>query len=80
MESSVAIISIIVKNTKLIEQVNELLHSNGEYIIGRMGLPYREKNLNIICIAMDAPANILNALAGKLGAMEGVTSKVVYGE
>lgn len=80
MESRVAIISIIVKNTKLIEQVNELLHSNGEYIIGRMGLPYREKNLNIICIAMDAPANILNALAGKLGAMEGVTSKVVYGE
>lgn len=80
MKSRVAIISIIVKNTKLIEQVNELLHSNGEYIIGRMGLPYREKNLNIICIAMDAPANILNALAGKLGAMEGVTSKVVYGE
>lgn len=80
MENKVAIISIIVKDYTLADAVNSLLHDYGEYIIGRMGLPYREKGMNIICVALDAPANTLNALAGKLGTIEGVKSKVVYGE
>ena len=60
------------------EQVNELLHQYGDYIIGRMGLPYREKGVNIISVAMDAPGDVISALSGKLGRLEGVTAKTVY--
>lgn len=80
MENKVAIISIIVKDTALAEEVNSHLHNYREYVIGRMGLPYREKNMNIICVALDAPSDVLNALAGKLGVIDGVKSKVIYGE
>ena len=66
METRVAVISIIVENEKVIEELNHLLHENGKYIIGRMGIPYREKGINIISIAIDAPQDIISALSGKI--------------
>lgn len=77
MESRVSIIGIIVENTNSIEKLNELLHTYGEYIIGRMGIPYQKKNVHIISIALDAPVNIINTLSGKIGMLDGISSKVV---
>ena len=67
MDTRVAVISIIVENPEAIVTLNDLLHEAGNYIIGRMGIPYREKGINIISIAIDAPQDIINTLAGKLG-------------
>ena len=75
MQSRVAVISIIVEDAGVVNQVNELLHEYSDYIIGRMGLPYRQKNINIISIAIDAPQNEISALAGKLGKIAGVSTK-----
>ena len=77
-ETRVAIIGIIVENTRSVETLNELLHENGKYIIGRMGIPYREKNINIISIVMDAPQDTIAALSGKIGALPGVSAKTAY--
>ena len=77
MENRVSIIGIIVENTNSIEKLNEILHTYGEYIIGRMGIPYQKKNVNIISIALDAPVNIINTLSGKIGMLDGISSKVV---
>lgn len=77
-ENRVAIISMIISDKDSIQSVNELLHEYGEYIRGRMGLPYRERGLNIICIVIDAPMDSISALSGKLGRLSGVTSKAVY--
>lgn len=77
MESRVSIIGIIVENTNSIEKLNEILHTYGEYIIGRMGIPYQKKNVHIISIALDAPVNIINTLSGKIGMLDGISSKVV---
>ena len=78
MDTRVAVISIIVENPEAIETLNHLLHEAGQYIIGRMGIPYREKGINIISIAIDAPQDVINTLSGKLGALKGVTSKTIY--
>lgn len=78
METRVALISIIVKDTQQSEPLNRLLHEYSSYIIGRMGLPYREKNINIISVAIDAPSDVINALSGKIGRIQGITSKVAY--
>lgn len=78
METRVAIISIIVENTGSVDRINDLLHDFGQYIIGRMGVPYREKGINIISVAIDAPTDKVNALTGALGRIEGVTSKATY--
>ena len=78
METRVAVISIIVENAESVARLNELLHEYGEYIIGRMGIPYHKRNINIISIAVDAPADIISALSGKLGMLDGVSSKAVY--
>lgn len=78
METRVAVISIIVSEAEAVEELNKLLHSYSEYIIGRMGIPYREKQVNIICVAVDAPQNAISALSGRLGRLRGVTSKVAY--
>ncbi len=67
METRVAVLSIIVENEDAVGELNELLHRFGKFIIGRMGLPYRQKNVNIICIAIDAPNDEINALTGALG-------------
>ncbi|WP_165044535.1 MULTISPECIES: TM1266 family iron-only hydrogenase system putative regulator [unclassified Adlercreutzia] len=77
MDTRVAAISIIVKNTESVNQLNELLHEYRDYIIGRMGIPYREHNMNVIMIALDAPHDVISALSGKIGALDGVTSKSV---
>lgn len=78
MEQRVALISIIVEDKGAVEEINKLLHEFGEFIIGRMGLPYVKKNVNIISIAMDGPMNSISALSGKLGALKGVSTKTIY--
>ncbi|MCQ2422354.1 MAG: iron-only hydrogenase system regulator [Lachnospiraceae bacterium] len=83
METRVAVISILVEEAEgrsgdSVEQLNALLHEYGQYIIGRMGLPYRAKRVNIICIAMDAPQNVISALSGKIGKLAGVSVKTAY--
>lgn len=78
METRVALIGIIVENTQSVENINELLHKNGKYIIGRMGIPYSKKNISIISIVVDAPADVISALSGKLGMLPGVSTKTIY--
>lgn len=78
MESRVACISIIVENGDQVEALNSLLHDYGAYIIGRMGIPYREKGINIISVAIDAPLDRVNGLTGSLGRLPGVTAKAVF--
>ena len=78
METRVALLSIIVHDPSHVDTLNALLHEYGPFIIGRMGLPYREKNLHIISIVLDAPQNIISALAGKIGMLPGVTAKALY--
>lgn len=78
MNSRVAIIGIIVEEESSIEALNQILHEYGSYIIGRMGIPYHKKNINIISIAVDAPQDIISALSGKLGKLSGVSSKTAY--
>ncbi|MBR0307274.1 MAG: iron-only hydrogenase system regulator [Mogibacterium sp.] len=78
MESRVAVISIIVTDANRVDSLNELLHEYSEYILGRMGIPYREKNLNIISIAIDAPMDKINSLSGALGRLDGINAKVTY--
>lgn len=78
METRVAVMSIIVENEDAVERINALLHENGEYIIGRMGIPYRKRGISIISIAMDAPQNAIAALSGKIGNLSGVSVKTAY--
>lgn len=78
METRVAILAIIVKNPDAVSRLNELLHQYGQYIIGRMGVPYRAKGVNIISVALDAPGDVISALSGKIGRLPGVTAKTVY--
>lgn len=78
METRVAILSFIVENPNSVEPLNLLLHEFREFIIGRMGLPYKEKNISIICVAMDAPQDMISSLSGKVGRLDGVSAKAVY--
>lgn len=78
METRIALIGIIVENPDSIESLNHLLHEYGNYIVGRMGIPYREKQVNIISVAIDAPQDVINALSGKIGRLDGVGAKTVY--
>lgn len=78
MEKRAAVLAIIVQDMDSVAALNELLHQYGSYIICRMGVPYRERNMNIISVALDAPANIISALSGKVGRLKGVTAKTVY--
>lgn len=78
MESRVAVMSIIVENTNSIEKINNLLHDYAQYIIGRMGIPHREKNINIISVAIDGPQDKIAALSGKIGSLNGVNVKTAY--
>ena len=77
MENSISVVAIIVSDTNAVAKINALLHDFGEYIIGRMGLPYKQKNLNIISVVVDAPQPIINSMSGKLGMIDGVKSKVL---
>jgi len=78
METRVAIAAIIVENPDSVAPLNELLHEYSRYIIGRMGIPYKEKGISIISIAMDAPQNAISALTGKIGRLKGVSTKTTY--
>ena len=78
MDTRIALIGIIVESEGCVEQLNRLLHEYGEYIIGRMGIPYRKKEVNIISVAIDAPQDIINALSGKIGRLNGISAKTVY--
>lgn len=78
MDTRVAVISIIVENPETIVTLNDLLHEAGNYIIGRMGIPYREKGINIISIAIDAPQDMISSLSGKIGRLKGVSAKTAY--
>ncbi len=78
METRIALVGIILASHESVEQLNRLLSTYGEYIIGRMGIPYKEKGISIISIAIDAPNNIISALSGKLGMLPGVSTKTIY--
>ena len=78
MESRVALIGVIVENPDSVEKLNDLLHQNAQYIIGRMGIPYPKRGISIISISMDAPADVISSLSGKLGMLPGVSIKTIY--
>jgi len=78
MDTRVAVISIIVEDSDAVNELNRLLHEYSEYIIGRMGIPYKKKNVNIISVAIDAPVDKINALTGSLGRVKGLTAKAAY--
>lgn len=78
MESRVAVIGIIIENLDCVEMVNSILHDYSPYILGRMGIPYRERGISIISIAIDAPQDIISTLSGKIGRLRGVSAKTAY--
>ena len=78
METRVALIGIVVEDMNSVMELNNILHEYNSYIIGRMGLPHREKNISIISVAVDAPQDIIRALSGKLGMLAGISTKTVY--
>ena len=78
METRIAVIAMIVENMKAANELNRILHEYGSCIIGRMGIPYREKNVSLISVAVDAPMETISALTGKLGNLEGVSVKTAY--
>jgi len=78
METRVAVMSIIVEDGNAVEKLNAILHEFGEYIIGRMGIPYRKRGINIISIALDAPQDTIASLAGRVGGLRGVSVKTAY--
>lgn len=78
METRVAIIGIIVEDENSVELLNTVLHEYGKYIIGRMGIPYRAKGINVISIAVDAPQDVISALSGKIGKLQAISTKTAY--
>lgn len=77
-ETRVALLGVVVENPDSVEELNALLHQYKDYIIGRMGLPYRQRKMNIISIVLDAPADAISALSGKVGMLPGVACKAIY--
>ena len=78
MDTRVAVISIIIEDPASVQAMNDILHQYSEYIIGRMGIPYRSRGINIISIALDAPQDVISALAGKIGNLPGISVKTAY--
>lgn len=78
METRIAVISIIAENTRSASLINDILHEYRDHIIGRMGLPYRQRNVNIISVALDAPQTVISAISGKIGNLSGVEVKTAY--
>ena len=78
METRIALIGIIVENKDATERLNAVLHEYGDYIVGRMGIPYRKRSVSVISVVVDAPGDIISALAGKLGMIPDVSTKTVY--
>ena len=77
-ETRIALVGIVVENPGSVEALNQILHDYRAYIVGRMGIPYREKGISIISVALDAPQPVISALAGKVGRLDGVSSKTIY--
>ncbi len=78
MDRRIALIGIIVTDDSSVERLNRILHEFGEYIIGRMGIPYKQEKMSIISIAMDGPMDVINSLSGKLGMLKGISTKTIY--
>lgn len=78
METRVALVAIIVENPDKVQELNGILHEYAEYIVGRMGIPYKQKALNIISVAVDAPQDVISALSGKIGRLPGISTKTAY--
>ena len=78
METRVAIIGIIVENPDSVSQINDILHEVRDYVVGRMGIPYRERNISIISVVVDAPESLISSVSGKIGMLDGVSAKVTY--
>lgn len=78
MDKRVAVMAIIIDDQSSVEALNNLLHEYSEWIIGRMGIPYKERNISIVSVALDAPQDTISALAGKLGNLQGVSVKTAY--
>ncbi|HPD90585.1 MAG TPA: iron-only hydrogenase system regulator [Bacillota bacterium] len=78
MDTRVAVIGIIVEQPDSVEEMNHLLTQYGNYIIGRMGVPYEKKQISVISVVLDAPQDIISALSGKLGALPGISTKTIY--
>ena len=78
METRIAVMGIIVENAESVEGLNALLHEYRDYIIGRMGLPYKKRGVSIVSIAIDAPQDVISALSGKIGKLQGVSVKTAY--
>jgi len=78
VETRVAVIGIIVENMDAVEELNSILHEYGRWIIGRMGIPYRERKISVISIAVDAPQDVISALSGRIGRLSGVSAKTAY--
>ena len=78
METRVAVVGIIVEDIEQSERVNAVLHEYSQYILGRMGIPYRERGVSIISIAIDAPQDVINTLSGKLGKLPGISAKTAW--
>ena len=80
MDTRIALIGIILESLESGGELNHLLSEYGEYVIGRMGIPYREKGIHVISVAMDAPNSVISAISGKLGMLPGVSTKTIYGK
>lgn len=78
MENRIALLGIIVENKEVTDRLNDILHEYADYVVGRMGIPYRERGVSIISVVLDAPESAVSALSGKLGMLEGVSVKAVY--
>lgn len=78
METRIALISIVVEDADHVEELNEILHNYSQYIIGRMGIPYQKRNIALISVALDAPADVISSLSGKIGMLKGISAKTVY--
>ena len=78
MDTRIALIGVLLETRESVDKLNHLLSDYGEYVIGRMGLPYKEKGIHIISIAIDAPQDVISALSGKIGRFKGVSAKTAY--
>lgn len=78
MDTRIALIGIVLDSRESVDELNHLLSQYGEYIVGRMGIPYKEKSISIISVALDAPNDVISALSGKLGMLPGISTKTIY--
>ncbi|MBM6897460.1 iron-only hydrogenase system regulator [Pseudoflavonifractor capillosus] len=78
METRLAVIGIIVEDLSVTDHINNILHDYGSYIVGRMGVPYRQRGVSVISVIIDAPNGVISALTGKVGMLQGVSAKAVY--